>query len=103
MSRIKKKIVYMGSLCMKVKRPQMKAASAIYKHCVIEHVIQFHWGPGYSYELQDYYFVFKYVVINDFACFKIHTLYVLDCKIHEPTFSIQIKSFVSSLPKQNIL
>lgn len=52
----------------------MKAASAIYPYCVIEHVIQFYWGPGYSYDLQDYYFVFEYVVTKDFAYYKISNL-----------------------------
>lgn len=52
----------------------MKAASAIDPHCITELVMQFYWGPGYSYELQDYYFVFEYVVTNDFAYYKISYL-----------------------------
>lgn len=49
----------------------MYVASQINPHFATEYVIQFHWGPYYSCELQDYYFAFEYVVTNDSACFKI--------------------------------
>lgn len=58
----------------------MYVASVINPRCLIEQVIQFHWGPGYSYELQDYYFAFDCIFTSDSACHKFHTFHALDLK-----------------------